>query len=80
MALDSQSAVWSYFDISAHVLFANPLFKMELMIYVECVIFALCSLTSLECWYVSMLPFNNVNLRVIGKLHYQVLLYLPSTT
>ena len=26
---------------------------MELMLYVECVIFALCSLTSLECWYVS---------------------------
>ena len=26
---------------------------MELMLYVQCVIFALCSLTSLECWYVS---------------------------
>ena len=26
---------------------------MELMLYIECVIFPLCSLTSLECWYVS---------------------------
>ena len=39
--------------ILAHLLFANPLFKMEFMLYVECVIFALCSLTSLECFYVS---------------------------
>ena len=40
--------------ILAHMFFSQtPLFKMELMLYVECVIFALCSLTSLECWYVS---------------------------
>ena len=26
---------------------------MESMLYVDCIIFALCSLTSLECWYVS---------------------------
>ena len=47
--------MWSYFDISAYVLFTNSLFKMELMLYVECVIFALCSLTSLECEF-SQLP------------------------
>ena len=49
-ALDDLSAVWSYFDISARVLFAKPSYVLHL----SGVFFALCSSTLVdECWYVS---------------------------
>ena len=33
--------------------FCKPRLKIKLMLYVECVTFALCSLTLVECWCVS---------------------------